>query len=81
MLLPWKKFAYLKTQAELKKAQADEVARQKGWIIKKTFEDGRTIELKELDRKGKPVYVSTANLNAAKTVSTNKVWTRRRFGA
>ena len=65
---------YLENQAELKKTKAWEMARQKGWFLKKTLEDGRTIELKELDRTGKPVYFTTCNLNAAKTVSTNKVW-------
>jgi hypothetical protein len=65
----------LKSQALAKKTQAEEMAKKKGWVIKKTYEDGRTIELKELDPKGRPVYFSTCNLNAAKTVSTNKVWT------
>jgi hypothetical protein len=65
----------LNSQALVKKTQAEEMAKKKGWVIKKTYEDGRTIELKELDPKGRPVYFSTCNLNAAKTVSTNKVWT------
>jgi Subtilase family/PKD-like domain/Secretion system C-terminal sorting domain len=65
----------LNSQALAKKTQAEEMAKKKGWVIKKTFEDGRTIELKELGPKGRPVYFSTCNLNAAKTVSTNKVWT------
>ncbi|MGA3013174.1 MAG: S8 family serine peptidase [Bacteroidales bacterium] len=65
---------YLKTRAETYKSRAVEVATQKGWIQKKTSEVGEGIELKELDRTGRPVYFSTANLNAAKTVSTNKVW-------
>ena len=65
---------YLKAEAELKRIHANEVAIRKGWILKKTFDDGRAIELKELDKTGRPVYISTANLNAAKTVSTNKVW-------
>jgi hypothetical protein len=64
----------LNSQALTKKLQADEMAIKKGWFIKKTFDDGRTIELKELDRTGRPVYYSTGNLNAAKTVGANKVW-------
>lgn len=64
----------LKSRALAKKLQAEEMAKKKGWVIKKSFEDGRTIELKELDPKGRPVYFSTGNLNAAKTVSANKVW-------
>jgi len=65
----------LNSQALTKKIQAEAMAKKKGWVIKKTYDDGRTIDLKELDPKGRPVYFSTCNLNAAKTVSTNKVWT------
>jgi len=35
----------LKNRALVKKIQADEIAKKKGWVIKKVFEDGRTIEL------------------------------------
>jgi hypothetical protein len=66
---------FLQKEAESKKAEAWEMALKKGWVLKKTLDDGRTIELKELDRSGRPVYYATCNLNAAKTVSTNKVWT------
>jgi len=72
---PLQKYALeLKGRALAKKIQAEEMAKKKGWVIKKSLEDGRTIELKELDPKGRPVYFSTGNLNAAKTVSANKVW-------
>lgn len=64
----------LSQQAAASKALALKTAKEKGWLIRKDFEDGRIIELKGLDRSGKPVYYSTANLNAAKTVSANKVW-------
>jgi len=42
----------LKSRALAKKLQTEEMAKKKGWVIKKSFEDGRTIELKELDPKG-----------------------------
>lgn len=64
----------LNSRALAKKRLADEVAIKKGWFIKKTFDDGRTIELKELAPNGRPVYYSTGNINAAKTVAANKVW-------
>jgi hypothetical protein len=70
-----KKYSFeLSSRALAKKQQAEDVAKKKGWVIKKTFSDGRAIELKELDKTGRPVYFTTSNLNAARTVSTNKVW-------
>jgi hypothetical protein len=70
-----KKYSFeLNSRALARKQQAEEVAKKKGWVIKKTFSDGRAIELKELDKTGRPVYFTTSNLNAVRTVSTNKVW-------
>ncbi|MCX6248366.1 MAG: S8 family serine peptidase [Bacteroidetes bacterium] len=66
--------ADLRMRSVAKKLEADDMARKKGWVIKQSFENGQGIELKELDPKGRPVYFSTANLTAAKTVSANKVW-------
>ena len=64
----------LQLQSERKRFQAAEQAIKKGWMLKKSWEDGTCVELKELGRNGIPVYFLTNNLNAAKTVSTNKVW-------
>ncbi len=64
----------LNSLALTRKIQAEEMAKKKGWVIKKVIGDGQTIELKELDPRGRPVYFSTGNLNAAKTVAANKVW-------
>jgi subtilisin family serine protease len=64
----------LKLKAERNRFQAYEQAGKKGWMIKKKWDDGTYAELKELGRNGIPVYFLTNNLNAAKTVSTNKVW-------
>ncbi len=64
----------LSQQSAASRALALKTAKEKGWLIRKDFEDGRIIELKGLDRSGKPVFYSTANLNAAKTVSADKVW-------
>ncbi|MCX6243860.1 MAG: S8 family serine peptidase [Bacteroidetes bacterium] len=60
--------------SETNHAIALKAAIQNGWIVKNTFKDGRIVELKELDQNGRPVYYTTCNINAAKTVSTNKLW-------
>ncbi|MEI6884873.1 MAG: S8 family serine peptidase [Bacteroidota bacterium] len=64
----------LSAQAEVSRRLAFKTAKEKGWFSRKESDDGRIIELKGLDRSGKPVYFSTANLNAAITVSADKTW-------
>ncbi|MEI8006813.1 MAG: S8 family serine peptidase [Bacteroidota bacterium] len=71
---------HLSAESASSKQQALQVAGQKGWLTRKVFESGMVVELKGLDPKGKPVYFSTANLNAAKTVSTNKCWSGGSLG-
>lgn len=41
---------------------------------KHTFPSGLLIETTDLENNGLPLVYATANLNAAKTISTNKVW-------
>lgn len=48
-------------------------AKEKGWIIKKEFENGKVMEIQDV-KNGKPVYYITYNIDAAKTISTNEVW-------
>jgi hypothetical protein len=50
------------------------VAKEKGWVIRAVRPDGAVMELQVLNSRGNPLYYTTNNLNAAKTVSTNKVW-------
>jgi len=64
----------LSQKADASRQQALQLAKSKGWITKKILGSGTVFELKGLDFSGRPVYFSTANLNAAKTVSTNKTW-------
>ena len=71
---------HLASESVASKRQALQLAGQKGWLTRKVFESGKVMELKGLDPKGKPVYFSTANLNAAKTVSTNKCWSGGSLG-
>jgi hypothetical protein len=52
---------------------AEALARRFGLPIRQTLPDGREIELKGLEN-GRPVYRATFNLNAAISVSTDKVW-------
>ncbi len=52
-----------------------ELARQNGWIIEKTFANGRHIALQGLDAKGLPVYYITYNNTiSAVTTRTNELW-------
>ena len=64
----------------VEKAKAIEIANQNGWPIKKIGENGTIMEIQYINHNGIPIYYSTDNLNAAKTVSTNQVWTGGRAG-
>ncbi len=63
-----------KARADAQKAAALEMAAQKGWPIHKDLGDGKGMELMGVTESGQPIYYITDNLNAAKTVSTDKVW-------
>jgi len=54
--------------------RAVEVARQKNWPIRREFPDGKVIELQGISTSGAPVYYKTMNLDAAESVSTDRVW-------
>lgn len=58
----------------INKEKAIKVAQENGWIIHEILENGTIIELQKLDAFGKPVYYTTHNIDAAATISTNKVW-------
>ncbi|MCK4357165.1 MAG: S8 family serine peptidase [Candidatus Cloacimonetes bacterium] len=59
---------------EREKAEAIRVAKEKGWVIRREFPDGRIIEIQRLAPNGMPIYYTTTNLNAAKTVGTDELW-------
>ncbi|MBD3290516.1 tandem-95 repeat protein, partial [candidate division KSB1 bacterium] len=61
-------------QSQQARQNAIEVAREKGWMVRKTLEDGTIFELQRLSPTGLPIYYKTTNLDAARTVSTDKVW-------
>ena len=53
--------------------QAKEIARQRGWVTRKTDSRGREMELRAIVR-GVPQYFITHNHNAAISVSTDRLW-------
>jgi len=55
-------------------SQALRKARQKGWLIREENSDGTLIQLMRLGQNGMPVYYTTNNEDAAKTIATNQVW-------
>lgn len=67
------------TQSKLylqRKSQAIEFAKKNNLDVFKTLEDGRVAELQFIDRFGKPVYyVTSSNLNAARTTRVDRLWT------
>ncbi|HZY09555.1 MAG TPA: S8 family serine peptidase, partial [Bacteroidota bacterium] len=66
-----------KWQAE--RVHAESLARALNMPIRLDRTDGTTIELQRFEN-GRPLYYKTDNLNAAKTISTNKVWPAGGFG-
>src|SRR6056297_2806464 len=68
-----KKSSRYKKQAVKEKKEAVEMAKEKGWIIRKVFDNGKVMEIQRVEN-GKPVYYITYNVVAAKTISTNEVW-------
>ncbi|MDD3876586.1 MAG: S8 family serine peptidase [Bacteroidales bacterium] len=56
-----------------RKEEALRKALENGWLIREDYGDV-VIELQGLDDNGMPIYNITNNANAAKTVSTNKVY-------
>jgi len=62
------------------KLKAVNFARQRNLPIRKKFPDGRIIEIAEITEQGFPIYYTTNNLTAAKTVSTFNLWPMEGFG-
>ncbi len=61
-------------EAEARRAEAWQKAREKGWLTRHESEDGEVVELAELDSRGKPVYRVTDNLRAGRTSSTSQLF-------
>jgi subtilisin family serine protease len=62
------------------KARAVQMADSVGLPVRLIRSDGRIVEIRRLGPDGDPEYLTTQNLNAAKTVSTSKVWKNGGYG-
>ena len=56
---------------ESRKAEAERVAREKGWPIRVEAPNGSIREIADLDERGNPVYFITHNVNAAISTGAN----------
>lgn len=59
---------------QINKNRALDLAKKNGWFIKQVDSSGNTTELMGVDDNGIPIYYSTDNANAAKTIRTNLVY-------
>ena len=62
------------------KLKAVNFARQRNLPVRKKFSNGRIIEIAAITEQGFPIYYTTCNLNAARTVSTSNLWPANGFG-
>lgn len=60
-------------QKAIERPFADQIAKQKGWLIRAELADLRVIELNKI-RNGIPLYYSTMNRNAAISVNADDAW-------
>src|SRR5690606_20544565 len=64
-----------------KRAEAIALARKNGWVIEKTYKDGRHVSLQKIDELGMPVYYTTYNNSAAAaTTRTDQLWEGGKLG-
>ncbi len=64
---------------QVERVIAESIASVKGLPIREELRDGKIVELQKFEN-GRPMYYITQNLNAAKTISTNKVWSGAGYG-
>jgi len=60
-----------KHENEMKRAR--QLAKEKGWKMTEITEEGEVMQLVGLTASGQPLYYITDNVNAAATISTNRV--------
>ena len=63
----------LSSKYQLNHAKALKLAREKGWPIQKRLDNGSLLFLYGIDRFEQPIYVSSTNLDAAETTSTDEI--------
>jgi len=64
----------LSLQPDPQKTGAENFAAASGFPIRRIYPDGRVVEIRRRNRNGMPEYLTTHNLNAARTLSTDRVW-------
>ncbi len=64
----------LKRSMQAEQAAAIAIAREQGFPVRVVTRDGVIAELQAMEH-GRPLYYATHNAKAAKTISTDKVWT------
>ncbi|MDA3821466.1 MAG: S8 family serine peptidase, partial [Bacteroidales bacterium] len=62
------------------KMEAEEFAREKGIPIRLEYDNGTILEIMKISKNGHPMYYKTSNANAAKTISTDKLWSEGGLG-
>ena len=65
---------YYAHQAKAERAIVEKYAREKGILIDHYLPDGKVMTLRRIEPDGTPTYIATDNVEAATTISTNKVW-------
>lgn len=66
--------AELKETNEKRLKRALRLAKKNNWELRKQLQDGRIIELVDVDDFDQPVYFTTYNSTAADTINTDDVW-------
>jgi hypothetical protein len=64
----------LRTRMEEKKKNAIRISQEKGWPAVLETDSGNKIEIREIGSDGRPVYFLSATMNAARAISTDKLW-------
>ncbi|MBN2089603.1 S8 family serine peptidase [candidate division KSB1 bacterium] len=67
-------------QAQEKYDKARQKATEKGWPVRKKLKNGQIIQLKQLAPNGMPQYYATQNVDAARTIGTDKIWPGGGYG-
>ena len=58
---------------KIQRAKVEQVAKENGWSIREESDDG-VREIQYIDKNGMPQYYITNNLNAARTINTDDLW-------
>jgi len=66
--------ATLSLSPDPEKISAEQFAKEAGLPVRRVYPDGRVVEIRGRNPNGVPEYLTTHNLNAAKTISTQMVW-------